>query len=216
MATIIGELFCEEKTNSILSAEFETDKDLIIADFDGTIFHKHDELKTLNSIDVFNSYSCRVICTSRSLHDIKLRVNELSITPDYIISWSGALITNSKYEVLHLNEMCFTSEEGSLSNLVPIKFNEKVIQYYSDDLTIMNKLPISVRAEQYENGLFVSSWNCTKLNAIQKLLNLIQWNGKVKCFGDSKYDFEFLNFYDGYLIQEGNNITALKSSNCIF
>jgi glycosyltransferase involved in cell wall biosynthesis/hydroxymethylpyrimidine pyrophosphatase-like HAD family hydrolase len=216
MTTIIGDLFCEEKMNRILAAEFESHKELIVADFDGTILHKHDALKTAQSVDVFNSYSCRVICTSRSLYDIKLRISELNLTPDFIISWSGAVITNSNDEVLFLNEMCSTLDIKLLQKSIPVTYNEKVIQYFSDDLSIVKRLPKNVRYEQYDNRLYISRFNCTKLTAIQQLLNLIQWNGKIRCFGDSIHDYEFLNFYDGYLIQNDRTNPILKTSNCIF
>lgn len=203
MAAEIGSLFDETKLGELLVSAITSSENIIIADFDGTLFHKNDIAKTAMAIERFNQYSCRVICTSRAFEDIQKNIRQLSLKPDYIISWSGSLITDGEGNILDINGMEKTAlieiENIFLKDVYPIIFANQIIQYYTEN-EIQTKLSHHLRMEIYQNKIFISKWNCTKLSAIQKLLVISQKKGKILCFGDSKYDYEYLAFYDGYLM----------------
>ena len=197
MAKTTLSIYSDNILGKVVSAEISKKRAMIISDFDGTLFIKDNTNKTLENIKVFNKYNCKVICTSRSLDYLKHKVTELNIDVDFIISWSGSVISNKKNELIHIEEIKNSSE---LNNLTPVKFENKVIQFISKNSNNIS-LPIQYRTETYNNTTYISNWNTTKLSGIMKLLKIINWSGRIVAFGDSKYDYEYLRIFDGFLIK---------------
>ena len=79
-----------------------------------------------------------------------------------------------------------------------IFYNAEVLQLES--AAPLKSLPINCRVETYQNKSYLASWNASKLHAILKLLDHIQWEGRIKAFGDGPYDEDFLTYFDGTLI----------------
>jgi glycosyltransferase involved in cell wall biosynthesis/hydroxymethylpyrimidine pyrophosphatase-like HAD family hydrolase len=200
MATDIGLIYNEAKVANLLAAELLSLESIIVSDFDGTLYHKEDAIKTQQCISIFNSYPKRVICTSRSLFDISNFVLQFDIQADYIISWGGAVISDINGVILALNPLSDPFVETQLfKDIAAVQFKNELIQYISTDEHLPAELP-GYRVETYSGIHYISAWNQTKLRGVQQLLEIIQWKGKICCFGDSYYDLEFLRYYDGYLL----------------
>ena len=208
MCSKIGRIYDENKLGVLIASELQFSEKLIISDFDGTLYRKNNIPNTSLCIQQFNKYNLRIICTSRPLQDIQIKIQELKLEPDYIIAWSGAVIADKVGEILWVNGI---DEENMHEvgiklppDIIPVSFSNRVIQYVVNG-NINEKFPFKFRTENYQDKTFISAWDSTKLIAIQKLLDLIGWEGRVVCYGDSKYDQEYLRFYDGFLVTGKNN-----------
>ena len=183
--------FNDDLLGDLLASKLMKENSVIIADYDGTIYDKNDELKTLQNVSIFNKYPLRIICSSRSTSFLKEEITRLNIKADYIIAYSGAVITNGNFEELSVHQI-----KNNIIKLKPIFYNGKIVQYEGNPKEIL-----SWRVEKYSDKSFTSKLETSKLSSIIKLLKIINWRGDVVAFGDSKYDYEFLRFFDGYLIE---------------
>ena len=207
MASEVGEIFDEGRLANTLKAELTATDQIIISDFDGTLYHKNNPERTISCVTNFNSYKIKVICTSRPVGDTIQFISSLGLCVNYIIAYSGSIITDSNGNILltqGIENHCVARDTiPGIPHLNKIIFNGQLIQYLSD-AEIIDKLPATFRKEIYQGKTYIYPWNRTKLRAIQKLLDLIDWQGKVICFGDSHYDLEYLYFYDGHLTSNKN------------
>ncbi len=81
----------------------------------------------------------------------------------------------------------------------------KTVDYENEILQVT--LPFSttdasmiLKTETYDDQTFISSWSANKLHAIIRLLKHIDHNGRVLVFGDGKYDYPMLRYFDGNLV----------------
>ncbi len=203
-ASEIGFLFNEDRLQKLLKSTILKKEAIVIADFDGTLFHKNDFEKTKRCIFAFNQFPLKVICSARSKEDLLNQSALLGIKADWIISYGGAVISNvssnAKREdfsvtpldpetLLFLENTCCTSR---------ILYASQVLQLESSPL--LEAFPMNCRVETYQNKVYLSSWAASKLHAILKLLNHIEWEGCIQAFGDGPYDEDFLTYFDGTLI----------------
>ena len=127
---------------------------------------------------------------------------------DWIIAYSGAIVTDG---------------DGNIIWSVPLKLDDKIMyEIFTQDakkLEADNKhLQISIsddllphcailhkhklRYEIYENKAYIADIEASKLHAIHKLLKHIDWSGKVKVFGNGRYDMEMIKYFDGIKVSE--------------
>lgn len=201
MAKQIGKWYDDELLGARLFAELDNSEAMVIADFDGTLYHKNDIIKTKNSVSSFNKYAVKVICSSRPYGYLKEQVQKLNIQVDYIISWSGAVICDNNGMIIHKEGIV---NNAALESFIPIVFDGTTIQY-STEQKLAENLPIRYRVEVYDDVAYLSNWGTTKLSATQQLIKIKNWKGRVVSFGDSKHDYGFLKMNDGYLIKSNKD-----------
>jgi glycosyltransferase involved in cell wall biosynthesis len=206
MALEVGKLYDDKILGKLLVAKISHKELIAISDFDGTLFHKNDEARTQESIKEFRSFPFRVICTARALEDLlkQLRLHDLEV--NWIIAYSGAVIADGKGNVilfvpLKVNDK--TAPEIFTKGAKKLKYDNVHLQVsIADNLlphsSILNKY--NLRYEIYENTAYIADMEASKLHAIHKLLNHINWSGQVKVFGDGRYDIEMIRYFDGIKI----------------
>ncbi len=198
LATEIGELYNDTFLSQMISAKIMKSQTIAISDFDGTLYHKDDELKTTRSFNAFKNYPLKVICSARPLNDILKQLQKHELEVEWIIAYGGAIIAQGcgkVYYVMPLNSedvdyLWRIYPEGNTYN------HDKALLQLSISNLIPNKV-IGYRIEQYQQESFISNWKASKLHAVHKLLRHINWQGQVLVFGDGPYDNELLTYFDG-------------------
>ena len=198
LATEIGELYNDTFLSQMISAKIMKSQTIAISDFDGTLYHKDDELKTTRSFNAFKNYPLKVICSARPLNDILKQLQKHELEVEWIIAYGGAIIAQGcgkvHYKIpLNHENIDYLKEIYPEANIY--KHNGELLQ-----LSISNSIPnklIGYRIEQYQQESFISNWKASKLHAIHKLLRHINWRGQVLVFGDGPYDNELLTYFDG-------------------
>ncbi len=197
MATEIGNLYEDAELSKRIAAKIYQKEFIAISDFDGTLYHKNDSEKTQRCIDTFKQFPIRVICSARPLDDLleQLRLHNLSV--NWIISYSGALITDGKGELLEISPL---ELEQTIPTARPITFKGQLLQLALP----INELPTisGLRVECYQGTAFIANWRASKFRAAHRLLRSINWSGQVAVFGDSLYDRELLTYFDGTLMTQ--------------
>ena len=213
MASEIGNLYEDKRLSKLIVAKICKSDSLIISDYDGTLFHKNSSSRTVSYIEKFKQFSPRVICSARSTEDLLAEMAFYDLEVDWIISYSGAVITDGSGNILFINPL--TQEEiKRVTDIVPecekIIVNEQMIQ-----ISTLSKICediFGLNIETYQGKKFVANWQSSKLRAICKLLDHINWQGEIKTLGDGKYDLEYLTYFDGHLIQDESDIGFLKQT----
>lgn len=217
MASEIGYLYDDKRLARLIIAKICNNDNLIISDYDGTLFHKECHHKTINSIKKFKQISPRIICSARSTKDLLIETRRYNLEVDWIISYSGAVITDGKGNLLFINSLSKEEIKKIICKITEVKNNttdESILQnsLLYNKIVIDNKvIQISTTSkintffpefniETYQRKNFISKWESSKLRAICKLLDYINWQGNVIALGDGKYDLEYLKYFDGCLV----------------
>lgn len=203
MALEVGKLYDDKILSKLLLARVWNKEAIAISDFDGTLFHKEDEVRTKQSISEFKNFSLRAICTARSSQDIleQLRIHDLKV--DWIIAYSGAIVTDGEGNIIWSVPLKLDDEtmfEIFTQDAKKLESNNKHLQIsISDNLlphaSILHKHKL--RHEIYENKAYIADIEASKIHAIHKLLKHINWSGQVKVFGNGRYDMEMIKYFDG-------------------
>lgn len=211
MASEIGNLYDDKRLEKLIIAKICNNDTLIVSDYDGTLFHKNCKSRTKNYIEKFKQFTSRVLCSARSTEDLLMEMKRYDLELDWIISYSGAVITDGKGNILFINSLS-EEEIKKIIDLVPayqkIIVNGQVIQI-STSSKINNSIP-GLNIEIYQGISFISNWQSSKLRAICKLLDHINWKGNIKALGDGKYDLEYLRYFDGHLVQDQKDNSFLN------
>lgn len=201
LATEIGMLYNDKLLSSLIAAEITKQDILAISDFDGTLYHKNNPEQTQNYIDAFRRFPRRVVCSARAVGDLLEQLNHYNLTVDWIIAYGGAVVTDGQGKICWLVPLA-SQHLKHLKTLIPeakpIVFEEKILQICTS--TDISQNIIGLRKEIYQNNIFIGQWEASKLHAIQKLLNYIDYTGRIRVFGDGKYDMEMLTYFDGTVI----------------
>ena len=206
MALEVAKLYDDKILARLLVARIWHKESIAISDFDGTLFHKEDEARTQQSIEEFRSFPLRVICSARATEDLleQLRIHNLEV--NWIIAYSGAVVADGYGNVIlsvpfkvddQTAPEIFTTEAKKLEadNIhIQVSIPDNLLPHNS----ILNKY--NLRHEIYENRAYIADMEASKLHAIHKLLNHINWSGQVKVFGNGRYDMEMIKYFDGIKI----------------
>jgi glycosyltransferase involved in cell wall biosynthesis len=201
MALEVGILYDDELLSKLLIATICKKEFLAISDFDGTLFHKNDPEKTQRCIAAFHTYPKRILCSARPLHDLLIQLDLYKLKVDWIVAYSGAIVTDGTGKLLW-----YTPLSGSLE--LEKKFPQaKKIEHYGELLQIETPVEtittiLGLRLEIYQNSAYISQWGASKFRAVHRLLRHINWFGRVRAFGDGPYDEELLTYFDGVLITD--------------
>lgn len=199
MALEIGNLYDDEMLSRLLIAKI-CSNDLIIAisDFDGTLYHKDDYEKTLRSFEAFRKFPLKVICSARPIHDLLDQLRHYNLEVDWIVASSGSIVTNGNGKLLYSSPLEL-NDVSYLEELIPetkrIEIENEVLQIAVPAHLLPNI--IGFRIEIYQSTAFIALWHASKLRAVHRLLNSINWAGQVLAFGDGAYDTELLTYFDG-------------------
>lgn len=201
MAFEIATLYDDRKLSQLLVATICKKECIAISDFDGTLFHKDDLEKTQRCIEAFRNYSVKVICSARPIESLIPMLKLYNLEVDWIIGCSGAIVTNGQGILLWFVPLEFEKIihlENLLDTTTRVEAEGNILQIASP----IKLLPaiLGLRMEIYQNMAFIASWKASKLHAIHRLLDHINWSGQVHAFGDGLYDIEFLTYFDGITI----------------
>lgn len=209
MAMEIGTLYDDAILSEMLLAKICQRETIGISDFDGTLFHKEDPERTIQSIDVFRRFSKRILCSARTVSDLLNEMRHYDLDVDWIVGCSGAVVADGQGKQLWstpLQPHHITHLEQTLTEAKRIEHEGDVLQLSST----AHPLPEhpDLRVEIYQGIAFIGHWEASKLRAIHRLLRTINWTGQVATFGDGRYDREMLVYYDGTLITKGGTQDA--------
>lgn len=201
LASEIGELYNDVLLSQMIVAKIIGSPLIAISDFDGTLYHKDDPLKTKRSFEAFKNYPLKVICSARPLKDIFKQLQQYNLDVEWIIGYGGGIITQGDGKVLY--EMPLNSED--IITLQALFSESNICKYNRQPLQVTTSYPIShkligYRVERYQQEIFISNWKASKLHAVHKLLRHINWKGQILVFGDGPYDNELLTYFDGIKI----------------
>ena len=210
----VADLYHDDHVTQRMAAEIVGADALVVSDFDGTLFHKNDADLTRRSIKAFQSYAHRIICSARSFKQLDSLAVALGIDADYLISWSGAMLTNRTGQVLW--SMPFsTAEIAEIQACFPVAEKvfegREVMQFVLRDQVV--SAPLGFRVEIYEGASYIRPWRVSKLHSVLRLLRHLNWSGRVSTFGDNQYDLELLNYFSGIRIcREPSTTSILRES----
>lgn len=201
MAMEIGNLYNDEMLSQLLAAKIQNQETIVISDFDGTLFHKDDPIKTQRCMKAFMSYPKRIVCSARPIPDLLKAFDDYDLEVDWIVGYSGSVVADG-----HGNPLWITSFEekdiASLETILPssrcIEMEGNILQFAVSSEDVPNIT--GFRIESYQGTAFIAPWEASKLRAVHKLLQHIGWSGQVQAFGDGPYDSELINYFDGTLI----------------
>jgi hypothetical protein len=150
----------------------------------------------------FKKFTKRIICSARSINDLLHQIKYYDLSVDWIIGYSGAVITDGKGNLLKifpLDSADIREVEATYSFFESIIYKGEIIQA----VVPMNDTPClkRLRYENYQEKVFISSWEASKLKASLWILKHIKWKGRVVAWGDSIYDKELLTYFNGRLIK---------------
>lgn len=201
MATEIGILYDDKILSKLLVCKFNRSNTIVISDFDGTLYHKNDLEKTLRCVNAFKKFPFKVLCSARPIHDLIEKIKNFGLKVDWIIGSSGAICTDGNGKPIWTKPL----DPGLVSHIESQVHEARRIEYQGE--VLQEAVPIEsmslmlgLRSEIYQDTMFISHWEASKLRAVHRLLNYINWDGQVRVFGDGPYDIELLNYFDGTLI----------------
>lgn len=211
MALEVGELFDDEPLSRLLAAEIQESEVLAVSDFDGTLYHKDSPDRTRRCVEAFRRYPVRAVCSARGVPDLAAATAEVGVEADFLVGWSGAVIADGRGRALW--RQGFPADEAdALSARLPaaaarVVDGETTLQFAVPGGEEPGPLP-GLRLERYQGVTFVGRWECSKLRAVQRLLRHLDWRGRVRAFGDGRYDHELLLYFDGTLIRPPGHTPA--------
>lgn len=206
MAMEIGNLYNDSILSKMLTAKICNKNFIAICDYDGTLFHKDDPEKTQRCVNAFRAYPKKVICSARPIHDLINQLAFYDLEVDWIIGCSGSIVANGLDGQILWSIPLEAEDVARLRLLFP---ESKCIEHEGQVLQIATSaesLPhvLGLRTEIYQKTAFAGHWQASKMHAVHRLLQHIDWSGQVRVFGDGPYDAELLTYFDGTLITKGS------------
>lgn len=204
LATEVGSIFDEFQLSRLLVAEITDAPILCVADWDGTLFHKDDPDRTSRAFAAFRKFPLRVVCTARTVVDISSALMAHQLEVDWIVGCSGAVVADGAGRTLWIVPL-----NATFAGLQEVLVNGQDVQAYGPEVP-----PIAVgwRIETYQGISFISRWEASKLRGVLRLLRHLDWRGRVRAFGDGKYDEELLMWFDGTLIRPEQGVGLIRSN----
>ena len=201
MALEIGHLYDDNILSKMLTAKICDKNFIAICDYDGTLFHKEDPEKTQRCVKALRAYPKKIICSARPIHDLIDQLAFYDLEVDWIIGCSGSIVANGIGQIIWKTPLD-PKDAAYLQLLFP---QSKCIEHEGQVLQIatpVELLPnvLGLRTEIYQKTAFTGHWKASKMHAVHRLLQHIDWSGQVRVFGDGPYDAELLTYFDGTLI----------------
>lgn len=207
LAAETGHIFRQDRLDQLIFAELHCLPTLLFADFDGTLFHKHDPALTRLMIAKARAFPSLAICSARSTADLRSKLQELGLAPDWLIGSSGAKIESFKTGHLH-HEGLRPQETDQLISLFPDAQRIQSGTLTTHVLTRTGYAPLGYRAETYPEGSYLSPWRCSKLRGALRLIDLVGWRGRVTAWGDGPHDLPLIAFFGGIIFPRNGRVPA--------
>lgn len=196
---------------------------LIISDFDGTLYDENYE-KNIEYLNEIKEKYDIVIATGRNFKSLK---GDLKIKCPYYICNDGGYILDNNKNIIYKNYINNKSIKIIYERMKQLGYNEYFFDYIESFDTQLknniNKLSIRIKdnnvSEDIEyllkdindvyayistNWINVLSMESTKEKAVETLLSLTNYN-KIYVVGNEINDLEMLKKYNGYLISKEKN-----------
>jgi glycosyltransferase involved in cell wall biosynthesis/hydroxymethylpyrimidine pyrophosphatase-like HAD family hydrolase len=210
LASETGKTFNEKRLSQLIRAEILEAPEMLVTDFDGTLFHKDDSVRTNKSVDQAKQYEKLIICSARSVKDIRNQLTHLAIRPDWIVGLSGSEIESFDGQF----KVCYPlsdSERNELLNLYP-----NGIFIMSDGLAVQMRTQhaessLRFRAEKYDNYTYLHPRRNSKLNAILNILDYLNYSGRIVAWGDGTHDLPYLTYFDGLFMGQNRSHPFLRT-----
>jgi hydroxymethylpyrimidine pyrophosphatase-like HAD family hydrolase len=210
LASETGKTFNEKRLSQLIRAEILEAPEMLVTDFDGTLFHKDDSVRTNKSVDQAKQYEKLIICSARSVKDIRNQLTHLAIRPDWIVGLSGSEIESFDGQF----KVCYPlsdSEKNELLNLYP-----NGILIMSDGLAVQMRTQhaessLRFRAEKYDNYTYLHPRRNSKLNAILNILDYLNYSGRIVAWGDGTHDLPYLTYFDGLFMGQNRSHPFLRT-----
>lgn len=204
-AAEVAELFDDALLAQRIAAELVEAEVLAVSDWDGTLFHKADPGRTERCIAAFRRHTRRVVCTARPVEDILEALDAHALEADWIVGCSGAVVADGRGRVVWRVPL-----PAPLPGARTIVDEGHVVQ--AELLDARTEVSAGLRVESYQGRAFVAAWEASKLRAVTRLLRHIGWQGRVRAFGDGRYDEELLAYFDGVLVRPEPRETFLRQA----
>ena len=207
LALEVAHVFDQARLDQLVLAELRSQPTLLFADFDGTLFHKHDPELTRRMITKARTFPRLAICSARSAANLRGMMNDLGMAPDWLIGSSGAEIESFQAGPLS-HEGLLPREIDELLSLFPDAQRIQSGTLTTQVRTQSQHVPLGFRAETYPEGTYLSPWRCSKLRGALRLIDLIDWRGRVTAWGDGPHDMPLITFFDGTIFPRNGQIPA--------
>lgn len=191
-------LYTDDVPSKLLKGTIVRVQRIIISDFDGTLYHKANNAHTAYRMAHFKGYDLKILCSARSLDDLLAQNRRYDLQADWLISHSGGVVADGTGTVLWtvpLTNAIVHHVTTQYPDCTRITWGEKILQLVLPKTATVSI--ISVNKEIYENKQYVYSRQASKLGAIVRLLQAIDWEGPIDAFGDSIQDAAWLTYFDG-------------------
>lgn len=210
LATEISLIFSDERLKKLIRAEILELPELLVTDFDGTLFHQDDPNRTEKSINEAKRYQKLIICSARRICDLREQLEKLNIKPDWLVGLSGGEIESydGRFRICYplsdadKLELQAVHPHGSFVTSEGLAFQMRVSHATSS---------IKYRAEKYNEFTYLCPRRNSKLNAILIIIDHINFTGRVAAWGDGTNDLPYLTYFDGLLTGQNKNHAFLRN-----
>lgn len=202
LAREIGVLYDDEILSRLLTSKFHSQNLMGIADFDGTLYHKHEPERTSRCLNAFQKFPLKIICSARPIPDLLDQLKHYKLKVDWIIGLSGSIVANGEGNPVWFRPLdpdTASQIEAQIPDSKRVEFKDHILQIAVPAESVPSIF--GLRSEIYQGIAFLAHWEASKLRAVHWLLRYIDWHGQVRAFGDGPYDKELLMYFDGTWIE---------------
>jgi hypothetical protein len=189
----LSDIFDVEIERRRVIATIKEDFSTVIADFDGTIFHKESPKLTEEWVKRVSKFDCVILCSARGIESLSEISSEIGLNWDAVVSYSGAILTINGSDHQIISEMKEVPDGYS-----EIRFEQHLIQAQRDSNNTL--LPSDFRTESYSGIVYLLPWKTTKLRGAVLAISHFSNVGEVVAFGDGKHDLPLLRFFGGKIV----------------
>ena len=193
--SLIGlkDIFSEEIEKQRIISTITGNYSAVVADFDGTIYHKNSPELTTRWVQKISEFDCVIICSARDVYSLISKAKEIGLRYDKIVSYSGAVVTTN-----HDNHELISQMTKLPENCDEVYFNNNLIQ---GKMRLKSDAKVGeYRVEAYSDGKYYLPWSTTKLRGAVLAISSNPKIGKVVSFGDNVHDLPFIRYFGGELV----------------
>lgn len=210
LATEISLIFSDERLKKLIRAEILELPELLVTDFDGTLFYKDNPTETEKLINEAKRYQKLIICSARSISDLREQVENLDIRPDWLVGLSGGEIESydSRFRI------CYPLSDADKLELQADYPDGSFVS--SHGIAVQMRVPYAIssikyRAEKYNGFTYLCPRRNSKLNAVLTIIDHINFSGRVAAWGDGTNDLPYLTYFDGLLTGQNKHHAFLRT-----
>ena len=189
----LNDIFSEDIERQRIISTITGNYSTVVADFDGTIYHKNSPELTTRWVQKISEFDCVIICSARDVFSLISKAEEIGLRYDKIVSYSGAVVTTN-----HDNHELISKMTKLPENCDGVYFNNNLIQ---GKMRLKSDAKVGeYRIEAYSDGKYYLPWSTTKLRGAVLAISSNPEIGKVVSFGDNVHDLPFIRYFGGELV----------------